>query len=624
MLQLALLSLVFFSVFPRVLGALPSRNEIADDKSRPQYQLMPPSNWMNDPCGPIYFQGVYHMFYQYNPNLPVWGSMSWGHAESRDMIHWRHDPLALWPSTWYDALGVFSGSIAVDGDRKDLVDLGRDSKLIYIYYTAVHSPEDESEVTLKDGVHPWREIQASAVTSPWGGLRDWTKEKAESTMVVDPPFSFEEIAGFRDPAVKFDRQSQEWKMLVGSGKLTEGGNVLVYSSGAANLKDARWAYSGIMLQGIAEEQYIPGTDPVSSDYMWECPDLTEVGQSGLHVLIYGTSDAVFYSLGRLSWHNGTPRFEPISSIGANANEAKRRAKLDHGLYYAARFQDMGERLRGDHSNPGQQKAPVPAPVVWGWIKEPPSRTATELMRAGWAGVMSLPRTIDVAVVPNTRECGQWRGATLLKVSPAAVVETLRDPSPSTEIPTGVNTDFSSLPVLYNLSAEVQLQLAPSAPYGKDSFEIDLSLYPANEYPPRTGSQLRGEEGSALPFVAIRYAYVYLEQEQRFYSELTVGQHSCRVPVVPESCGVDRDGGDANRRSIRVLVDGSVVEVFGGYDCVITARSYRVPSGVDAPLLPTLTCRVGQDKTCGDVVQNYRSWQMKPISNDRLTEIAPFP
>ena len=59
---------------------------------------MPPHNWMNDPNGPIWWKGKYNLFYQINPHAAVWGDMHWGHAVSVDMIHWRHEPIALAPT----------------------------------------------------------------------------------------------------------------------------------------------------------------------------------------------------------------------------------------------------------------------------------------------------------------------------------------------------------------------------------------------------------------------------------------------------------------------------------------------------------------------------------------------
>ncbi|CAF5193806.1 unnamed protein product, partial [Rotaria magnacalcarata] len=87
-----------------------------DEPLRPQYHLMPVKNWLNDPNGPVYFNGYYHMFFQYNPNAAVWGDMHWAHSYSKDMVHWIHLPIALAPDQPYDTNGIFTGSITiVDG-----------------------------------------------------------------------------------------------------------------------------------------------------------------------------------------------------------------------------------------------------------------------------------------------------------------------------------------------------------------------------------------------------------------------------------------------------------------------------------------------------------------------------
>src|ERR1019366_10519926 len=91
--------------------------KLAHDPLRPQYHLLPPHNWMNDPNGPIWWKGKYHLFYQLNPHAAVWGDMHWGHATSPDMIHWKHQQIALAPKPGGpDSEGCFSGSaVAFDG-----------------------------------------------------------------------------------------------------------------------------------------------------------------------------------------------------------------------------------------------------------------------------------------------------------------------------------------------------------------------------------------------------------------------------------------------------------------------------------------------------------------------------
>src|SRR3954468_14547792 len=78
---------------------------------RPQYHFSPQKNWTNDPNGPVYFNGEYHLFFQYNPFGDVWGHMSWGHATSPDLVHWKQLPVAL---TEEGGVMIFTGSTVVD------------------------------------------------------------------------------------------------------------------------------------------------------------------------------------------------------------------------------------------------------------------------------------------------------------------------------------------------------------------------------------------------------------------------------------------------------------------------------------------------------------------------------
>src|SRR5437879_3121641 len=137
------------------------QQRLAADPLRPQFHLLPAKNWMNDPNGPIFWNGMYHMVFQYNPNAAVWGDMHWAHAVSPDMIHWRHLPIALAPTPgWADADGCFTGSAVDDRGTASIV------------YTGVRSSTPET-ATLRDGTHTFRDVQCLA-TSADAQLRTWT------------------------------------------------------------------------------------------------------------------------------------------------------------------------------------------------------------------------------------------------------------------------------------------------------------------------------------------------------------------------------------------------------------------------------------------------------------------
>ncbi|MGA8153325.1 MAG: glycoside hydrolase family 32 protein [Terriglobales bacterium] len=160
-----------------------------DEPYRPQFHFTPARNWMNDPNGPIYYKGEYHLFYQYNPFGTEWGHMSWGHAASPDLVHWKHLPVAL---TEENGVMIFSGSTVVDWHNSSGFCRGSDAKapscLVAIY--TGHSPKLQTQ---------------NLAYSNDDGLT-WTKYSGNPVIDLH-------LSGFRDPKVFWHADTHKWVMV---------------------------------------------------------------------------------------------------------------------------------------------------------------------------------------------------------------------------------------------------------------------------------------------------------------------------------------------------------------------------------------------------------------------------
>jgi beta-fructofuranosidase len=317
-------------------GELPPelREKLMHDPFRPQFHLLPRANWMNDPCAPRFHRGEYHMFFQYNPHAAVWGDMHWNHATSPDLIHWKHQPLALSPTPdSYDAFGCFTGSVLPGAD------------IPTILYTGV--TKSNPETIRGEGL---REVQCLA-TSTDPDLRVWTK--LDKPVIEAPPTGLN-VTGFRDPCPWKD--GDIWYLGVGSGFNKVGGAVLLYRSHDGH----NWEY----LHPLAQGTWNGGTmsNPVDTGEMWECPDFFPLG--GKHVLLYSVERKVFWEVG--VFDKSDLRFH-----------SETKGMLDQGYYYAMKsmVDEKGRR------------------ILWGWVQE--SRSANECLAAGWAGSMALPRVLTL-------------------------------------------------------------------------------------------------------------------------------------------------------------------------------------------------------------------------------------
>ena len=152
-------------------------SELYNETYRPQFHFTPAKNWMNDPNGPVYYKGEYHLFYQYNPFGIEWGHMSWGHAVSRDLVHWRHLPIAL-PEE--NGTMIFSGSTVVDWHNSS---------------GFCHVPGADAPaclVAIYTGHTPKLETQNIAYSNDDG--RTWTKYSENPVIDLH-------LSSFRDPKV---------------------------------------------------------------------------------------------------------------------------------------------------------------------------------------------------------------------------------------------------------------------------------------------------------------------------------------------------------------------------------------------------------------------------------------
>lgn len=196
---------------------------------RPNIHFTPPAMWTNDPNGMVYVNGIYHLFYQHYPEAPNWGPMHWGHAVSRDLLHWKHMPIALYP----DELGmIFSGSCVYDRENTSGYGTKEKPPIVAVYTNhGRHGLEQQSIAYSTDGIHFEKSYQNPVIPNP--GISD-----------------------FRDPKAFYNPVKNCWSLVLAAGD-----RVHFYKS--EDLK--RWEKTG---EFGPEENLASG--------VWECPDLFQV------------------------------------------------------------------------------------------------------------------------------------------------------------------------------------------------------------------------------------------------------------------------------------------------------------------------------------------------------------
>jgi beta-fructofuranosidase len=256
------------------------RNGLASDRHRPLYHFLAPANWMNDPNGAFFWKGKYHLFYQYNPNGPFWGTIHWGHAVSADLVHWEDCPIALTPSAGGpDRDGCWSGCVVDDEGVPTAL------------YTGLE-PQTVCLATGDDDLKLWKKCKEPVISGP----------PTELALTGFPSLTGHPSADFRDPYVW--REGGRWFLLIGAGRREKGGMALLYDS--EDLRD--WRYLHPILTGVVG----------SNCNMWECPVLLCSGdQRALFVCPHPEAKYIYWLSGE--WRNGFL-------------QEHRRGKLDLGAY----------------------------------------------------------------------------------------------------------------------------------------------------------------------------------------------------------------------------------------------------------------------------------------------------
>jgi len=304
----------------------------ATPQYRPAYHFTPAAHWMNDPNGMVYYQGTYHLFFQYYPGGMTWGPMHWGHATSPDMLSWKEQPIALYP----DSLGyIFSGSAVVDANNT--AGFGKDA-LVAIF--THHDPKGEKAGTDK--------FQNQSLAYSLDAGKTW-KKYAQNPVLKNPG-----IKDFRDPKVSWNEATKKWVMTLATLD-----RITFYSS--PNLKD--WTKESEFGQKLGAHGGV-----------WECPDLFPLTLNGkTHwVLIVNLNpggpnggSATQYFVGKFDGHTFTP-----------LNEKTKWADYGPDEYAGVTFANTGNRR-----------------LFLGWMSN--WEYANQVPTSPWRSAMTIPRELGL-------------------------------------------------------------------------------------------------------------------------------------------------------------------------------------------------------------------------------------
>jgi fructan beta-fructosidase len=227
-------------------GTKPVSNGEYNEPHRPQIHFSPAANWMNDPNGMVFYNGTYHLFYQYYPDSTVWGPMHWAHATSKNLVHWQHQPVALYP----DSLGyIFSGSAVMDINNTS--GFGQDGKVPMVAIFTHHDPVKEKA----------KQVDVETQSIAWSLDEGMTWTKYPGNPVIKNPG----IRDFRDPKVMWYEAGKKWVMTL------------------ATLDHITFYSSPDLKQWTKESEF--GKTIGAHGGVWECPDLFPTKHEGKDIWV---------------------------------------------------------------------------------------------------------------------------------------------------------------------------------------------------------------------------------------------------------------------------------------------------------------------------------------------------
>jgi fructan beta-fructosidase len=307
---------------------------------RLQIHFSPKTGWMNDPNGLIYYLGEYHMFFQFYPDSTVWGPMHWGHAVSKDLVHWKQEAIALFP----DSIGyIFSGSAVTDNNRTSGFGQPGKTPLIAIY--TQHDPAGEKAKT--------NMYQNQSIAYSLDAGKNWTKYKG------NPVLKSPGLADFRDPKLIWYPDHKKWILTLAAGD-----RIMFYSS--TDIKS--WH---------KESEF--GATIGAHGGVWECPDLIPFVVDGKKIWLLIVNMNPGGKQGGSGTQYFTGQFDGHSFIPTDT--ITRWADYGPDNYAGVTFSNTGNRK-----------------IFLGWMSN--WQYGTRVPTATWRSAMTIPRTLSLKKIAN--------------------------------------------------------------------------------------------------------------------------------------------------------------------------------------------------------------------------------